>query len=116
MKPQNPPPVMTPERRALISQRRKEAHERQIHDLFWGRKFDIVRTVHLPKGQVFITCLGMPVRHGYVLQDRETGQQLAVGTTLLRRIHDRYYAVRLPYRPLKKMLKPKIRRKRQTGA
>lgn len=61
-----------------------------------GRVFDIVREVHLPKGKVFITKFGNSARHGYVLRDRATGEQMVVGTSLLRLIHDRYLGVTLP--------------------
>ncbi len=63
---------------------------------YQGRTFDIVRQVHLPKGQVFITKFGRRGRHGYVIRDRETGEQQVVGWPMLKRIHDLYLGVNLP--------------------
>lgn len=61
-----------------------------------GRKFDIIRQVHLPAGKVFLTKFGKRGRHGYVIQDRETGEQQVVGWKMLKRIHDLYLGVNLP--------------------
>lgn len=65
---------------------------------FYGRKFDIEKTIVLPPGQVFYAFNGRPCRKGYVIRDRETGKRLAVGFLMLKQIHDRYQAVSLPGR------------------
>ncbi len=85
-------------RRRQRAGRLREAMDTKLDSLFKGRTFDIVREVHLPEGQVFITALGNQARHGYVLRDRATGEELAVGATVLRLIHDRYLGVSLPSR------------------
>ena len=65
---------------------------------FRGRRFEVVREVHLPRGQVFQTMFGNKGRHGYVIRDCESGQEMVVGAILLRLIHDRYAGVDLPVR------------------
>jgi hypothetical protein len=67
-------------------------------EVFTGRTFDIVRTVNLPKGQCFITQFGNKGRHGYIIRDRKTGEEMVVGLILLKLIHDRYLGVSLPKR------------------
>lgn len=74
----------------------------KLDAVFRGRVFDIIREVHLPPGKVFVTQFGNRGRHGYILQDRNSGEQLVVGTTLLRLIHDRYLGVTLPKNLAKK--------------
>ncbi len=69
----------------------------KLDALFRNRVYDIVRRIDLPPGQVFISVLGNTARHGYVLRERVTGEQVAVGDKLLRHIHDHYLAVSLPY-------------------
>lgn len=85
--------------------RLRAAQTAKLDAAFRDRKFDIVREVHLPEGQVFLTQFGNRGRHGYVLRDRATGQELVVGATMLRLIHDRYLAVNLPYKPRKRRAK-----------
>jgi hypothetical protein len=78
--------------------------------LYKDKQFDLVRTIELPVGQVFMTKMGRPCRRGYVIRDRATGEQQGVGETLLRIIHDRYHAVPLPPRFFRR---DPIRRQRQ---
>lgn len=69
---------------------------RKLDDLFTGRTFDIVREIHLDPPQVFRTVTGARARHGYILKDRVTGEQIAVGATMLKIINRRYLGVSLP--------------------
>jgi hypothetical protein len=65
---------------------------------YLGKKFDIVGQVHLPQGSYFVNRFGRRARHGYVIQDRATGEKQVVGWQLLKKIHDLYLAVDLPTR------------------
>ncbi len=82
--------------RKRASAQLREAKQDRLDEFFRGRKFDIVREVHLDEDHVFKTRFGNLGRHGYVLKDRATGEELVVGRTLLRLIHDRYLGVNLP--------------------
>lgn len=70
----------------------------KLEKTFGGRKFDFVREVHLPRGQVFQNVFGNVGRHGYVIRDRETGEEMIVGGYILRHIHEKFLAVNLPKR------------------
>lgn len=74
----------------------RASKQRQLDEAFKGKVFDIVREVHLPKGQVFVTQFGQKGQHGYIIQDRATGERHVVGWTVLKHIHDRYLGVTLP--------------------
>lgn len=63
-----------------------------------GKKFKIVKEVHLPPGQVFTTEFGHPARHGYIIEDLDTGHRKVVTRTLLTMIAARYQGVELPDR------------------
>ncbi len=63
---------------------------------FRGKTFDIVREIHLGEDQVFRTIFGRPCRHGYVIRDRATGEEYAVGFKTLKAIHELYLNVNLP--------------------
>lgn len=67
--------------------------QRKLDDAFKGRKFDIEREVHLPAGQAFRTLLGNTGRHGWVIRDRDNGQQWVVTQYLLRTIFERYEGI-----------------------
>jgi len=87
----------------LIPRRRRAAKLREAMDAkfdaaFKGKTFDIVREVHLPEGQIFVTSFGNRGRHGYVIRDRATGELQVVGATVLKLIHERYLGVNLPKR------------------
>ncbi len=69
---------------------------KKLDELFQGRTFDIVSEVHLDANQVFRTVTGARARHGYILKDRATGEQLAVGASMLKIINKRYLGVSLP--------------------
>ncbi len=70
-----------------------------LMDRFYkDKQFDLVRAIELPPGQVFMTKLGRPCRRGYVIRDRDTGEEQGVGELVLRLIHDEYHAVPLPPR------------------
>ncbi len=71
---------------------------KRMDELFRGRRFDIEKVISLPEGQVFMTVLGRPARHGYVLRDRESGERIAVGYRMLQHIHDLYLGVDMPAR------------------
>lgn len=92
-------------RRGLRTAQTRREYTDKIDALFKGRTFDVVREVHLAEHQVFRTATGHTARHGYVLRDRANGQELAVGATTLKTIHDRYLSVTLPPE-----LRPKPRR------
>lgn len=83
-------------RRGSNSVKLKATHASKLDELFTGRTFDIVSEVHLPEDQVFHTVTGNRARHGYILKDRATGEQIAVGTYLLKIIHRKYLGVSLP--------------------
>ncbi len=83
-------------RRGTNAETLKATAARKLDELFKGRTFDIVSEVHLDAGQVFRTVTGARARHGYILKDRATGEQIAVGTYLLRIIHTRFLGVSLP--------------------
>lgn len=83
-------------RRGSNAQALKATMARKLDELFRGRTFDIVSEVHLDEGQVFLTVTGSRARHGYILKDRDSGEQIAVGTYMLRIIHTRYLGVSLP--------------------
>ncbi len=84
------------------SLRQREASAAKFDAVFTGRTFDIVREVHLDEGQVFVTRFGNRGRHGYVIRDRESGEEMVVGATMLKLIHDRYLGVSLPSKKRKK--------------
>jgi hypothetical protein len=70
----------------------------RMDKLFRGRRFDIEKVISLPEGQVFVTALGRPARHGYILRDRATGERIAVGFKMLQHIHELYLGVDMPSR------------------
>ncbi len=74
----------------------RAAQQDKFDAAFRGRKFDIVREVHLPEGQVFKTQFGNYGRRGFILRDRATGEEIVVGRRVLRIIHDRFLGVNLP--------------------
>lgn len=78
--------------------RKRTTTLKQMDEAYLGQMFDIVRQVHLPKDQCFLNRFGQRGRHGYVLRNRETGEQEVVGWFLLKRIHDQYLGVQLPSR------------------
>lgn len=80
---------------------------RKLDETFKGRKFEIVREIHLASDQVFQTRFGNKARHGYVIRDVETGEEMVVGNNLLRLINQRYQAVELPVR--RRGRPPKVR-------
>lgn len=67
--------------------------QNKLDAAFKGRKFDIEREVHLPEGQAFRTLLGNTGRHGWVIRDRDSGQQWVVTSYLLRTIFERYQGI-----------------------
>ncbi len=71
---------------------------KKMDEEYGGKTFDIVREVHLPKGQVYLTKFGRRGRHGWVIQDRDTGEQQVVGWNILKMIHEMYLGVTLPGR------------------
>ncbi len=84
-----------------LSQRQarlRQAKLRRFDEEFQGKKFEVVREVHLPHGQVFVTKFGNKGRHGWVIRNRDTGEEMVVGDTVLKLIHDRYLGVTLPKR------------------
>lgn len=74
----------------------KVTQQRKLDDAFTGRTFEIVKEIHLPYGQVFVTAFGNKARHGFILRDTETGERIVVGRRLLRHIADRYQGLTLP--------------------
>ncbi len=76
----------------------RATRKRKLDETFHGKRFRIVREVHLPFGQVYQTIFGNKGRHGYVIENVATGEQLVVGLALLRLIHDHYEGVDLPPR------------------
>jgi hypothetical protein len=70
----------------------------RMDEMFAGKTWDIIETITLPEGQVFMSIFGRPCRNGYVIQCRQTGEQLAVGFKTLKHIHDLYLGVTLPSR------------------
>jgi len=83
-------------RRGSNSDALKATTARKLDELFKGRTFDIVSEIHLDQDKVFHTVTGNRARHGYILKDRVSGEQIAVGTYMLKIIHKRYLAVSLP--------------------
>ncbi len=63
-----------------------------------GKVFDIVEEIHLPKGKVFKTKFGRRGRHGWIIQDRHTGDRQVVGWPTMKMIHEWYQGVTLPNR------------------
>lgn len=98
--------MLPPNRGARI----RETLARKMDEVFKGHTFDIVEEIHLPKGQVYLNQFGQRGRHGFIIQDRESGERHVVGWHLLKAIHDRYLGVTLPTNP-----KYKIRKMRKSG-
>jgi hypothetical protein len=85
----------------------RAAQRRKLDALFRGRLFDIVRTIDLPPGKVFITCMGAKAYHGFVLRARDNGEEIALGFRLLQQVQREYLAVaRMP---------PRLRWRRKYG-
>lgn len=83
----------------LTSGQKRSLTEQAKHRRFFeGKVWDIIDEVHLPPGQVFKTPFGRRARHGWILRERTTGEQIAVGYTLLRYIHYKHLGVTLPPR------------------
>jgi hypothetical protein len=70
--------------------------EQKIKDLFEGRRYSIVREVHLGEKQRFVTPLGNRGRHGFLLQEDGTDYRIVVGARLLQIAAQTYGAVDLP--------------------
>lgn len=83
-------------RRGAHADKLRATAAKKLDELFAGRTFDIVSEIHLDENQVFRTYTGARARHGYILKDRASGEQIAVGTTMLKIIHRRYLGVSLP--------------------
>ena len=79
---------------------------RKLDKMFTGRTWDIVREVHLPEGKVFQTPFGNKARHGWVLKERDTGEQIVVGWSVLKQISERYLGVTRPSTFRRRNLKP----------
>jgi hypothetical protein len=84
--------------RSRQAERLRETFIKQMDAEYAGKVFDIVEEVHLPKGQVYLTKFGRRGRHGWILQDRETGERQVVGWHVLKMIHEWYHGVTLPGR------------------
>lgn len=84
--------------RSNQGERLRETLVEKLNALYAGKTFDIVGEVHLPKGQVFRTKYDSTGQHGFILQDRETGERQVVGHYMLRRIHRMYLCVNMPSR------------------
>lgn len=70
-----------------------ERREKFFRDKVW----DIVAEVHIGKDdQPFLNPFGRPGRHGWLLRERTTGEQITVGYTLLVYIHEKHIGVSLP--------------------
>lgn len=82
--------------RSKQGQRYRETMLKRMDELFRGKTFDIVREVHLGYDQYFLTVFNRPCRRGYVIRDRASGQEYAVGGKTLKAIHDLYLGVTLP--------------------
>lgn len=72
------------------------AHREKVRDAFQGKKFKILKEIHLEEDQRFETQFGNKGRHGVILENVETGEKLIVGNTILRRIARDYGSVDLP--------------------
>ncbi len=82
--------------RTKQAQRLKDTLLKRMDEEYQGKTFDIVREVHLPRGQVFVSKLGARGRHGFVIRDRESGEEQVVGWYVLERINRMYLGVTLP--------------------
>lgn len=79
-----------------------EQYYAKVDRIFTGRTFDVIKEIRLPEGQVYQTVLGHKGRHGWIIQDRETGEQFVAGWGLMKLIHDRFMGVTLPRRTAQK--------------
>ncbi len=79
-------------------QKKSKADADKQFQFFEGKLWDIIAEVHLPPGECFRTPFGRRARHGWILRERTTGEQIAVGYTLLRYIHNTHLGVSLPPR------------------
>ncbi len=77
-------------------QRKALTEAKRNREFFADKVWDIVGEVHLPPGQCYKNPFGKRARHGWILRERTTGEQIAVGYTLLRYIHKEHLGVSLP--------------------
>ncbi len=63
---------------------RRLTHKVTMDEMLKGKHFEFIQEIHMPKGQFFITPMGMRARHGYMLRNVDTGQIIIVGYKILK--------------------------------
>jgi hypothetical protein len=84
--------------RASRQQADRVAMDAKLDAQFTGKKWHIVREIHLPEDQRFQTMFGHQGRHGYILREASTGEEIVVGRKLFKIIRERYLGVPKPRR------------------
>jgi hypothetical protein len=78
-------------------------HRQKMDELFSGKKYEIVKEVHLNEGQHFQTPFGNKGRHGFALREvSDHKNHFTVGASVLRKAAEEYGAVELPTAPPRK--------------
>ena len=93
------------------------AHQEKVREAFQGKKFKILKEVHLEEDQRFETLFGNKGRHGVILEEvGNPDNRLIVGNTILRRVADEYGSVELPPEAQKRKRRTKAQKAEDDAA
>ena len=80
-----------------------ETRKQKLDEMFSGKKFEILKEIHLPEGELFQTPLGNKGRHGFAIREQgNPSNQFIVGKTVLKQASEQYGAVDLPEKKARK--------------
>lgn len=83
------------------------ARAAKFASVFEGKRFEIVKEVNLPEGQVFQTPFGNKGRNGYVLVEvGNESNRITVGATAVKKAADLYGSVTPPVKEKKRRGRP----------
>lgn len=85
--------LLTPEERR---QRVREAREARVRQAFEGQKFEYVGPITLGEDERYTDVTGNKGRHGFVIKNKNSGEELVVGPTSLKKCQDVYGAITIP--------------------
>jgi hypothetical protein len=81
----------------VVKAEARPGRHKRLVDLFAGRKFVILREVHLPEDELFRTPLGHTGRNGWLVQEIGNPENsFIVGLSLLKLMHNKFDAIDLP--------------------
>jgi len=75
---------------------RSQTHQIKMDALFKGKTFDVVGRINLPKGQTFVTPLGVLAQHGWTIRCIETGELYSIGYKVYAQLRRHYKNLTIP--------------------